>query len=90
MIKKEQTQWQDDGTVLSLPLWAWCKAQCHEPNSTAEYFHQAPPDSPPHTLAGLGRAGRWGLPFCPVILNKNNVNVIVYIPYSSSLCITWH
>lgn len=68
MIKKEQTQWQDDGTVLSLPPWAWCKAQCHEPNYTAEYFHQAPPDSPPHTLAGLGMARRWGLPFCPLIL----------------------
>lgn len=54
MTKKEQTQCQDDGTVLSLPSWAWCRAQCHEPNSIAEYFHQAPPDSPPHTLAGLG------------------------------------
>ena len=73
--QKEQTQWQDDGTVLSLPPWAWCKVQCHEPNSTAEYFHQAPPDSPPHTLAGPGVAHRWGLPYCPVILYENRVNV---------------
>lgn len=56
MINKEQTESQDDGTVLSLPIWAQCKAQCHEPNSTVEYFHQAPPDSPPRTLAGLGQA----------------------------------
>lgn len=91
MFKKEQTQWQDDGTVLSLPPWAWCKAQCHEPNSTAEYFHQAPPDSPPHTLAGLGMARRWALPFCPMILYENNVNVLlVHINCSCPLCITLH
>lgn len=83
MIRKEQTQWQDDGTALSLPQWAWCKAQCHEPNSTAEYFHQAPPDSPPHTLAGLGMARRRGLPICPVILYENNVCFfLVHIHYS--------
>lgn len=35
-----------------------CKDQCHEPNSTDVYFHQAPPDSPPYTLAGLATAHR--------------------------------
>lgn len=84
MIKKEQTQWQDDGTVLSLLPWAWCKAQCHEPESTAEYFHQAPPDSPPHTLAGLGKAYTQGMPFCPVILDGKKM-----WPPNASLQFAW-
>lgn len=82
-MKKEQTEWQDDGTVLSLPFWAGYKAQCHEPNSTAEYFHQAPPDSPPCTLAGLGKAHRSGLMSDDPLVNLSLCEIVMY---NSSTC----
>lgn len=82
MINKEQTQWQDDGTVLSLPPRAWCRAKCHEPNSTAEYFHQAPPDSPPYTLAGLRVRRHTG----PALSSKNHFRRHVFNCCTCNLC----
>lgn len=85
--KKEQTQWQDDGTVLALPPWAWCKAQCHEPNSTAEYFHQAPPDSPLTHWQDLGWPVDGACPFIQWSFIRIMCLSLVHIHSSFSICI---